>query len=250
MQEFVSEIKKRLNILYDVDDTYEISKNKVTFTVNGNDVQIQKDNDKESKKKKIIITHTDMFPYAFYLDNDKFAEKEVIGAVNSIDCFYTELLGLDPVKQSLCSRYNALKWALLPCFVTNFSDEKEITKVQEELLNYLAYEIVNKKDSSNELLIYLSCQDIETDREDKFFLFAAGLDKLTIYLINYDTENNKLLDSEEEIESYDFPYDKYPDQIMLSAVKKLIKKYYNFNIYQAEFNEDIINEVEEENTEE
>lgn len=246
MRDFVSEIKNRLSILYKVDDTYKVSKNKVTFTVNDNEVLIKKDNDKKADKKKIIMTHTEMFPYAFYSKHgDEYTEDELIGAVNAIDGFYTELLGLDPVGQSLCSRYNALKWALLPCFVTNFSDEEEIKNVQAELLNYLAYEIVNKNYDNDNLLIYLSCQDVETDKEDKIFLFAAGLDKLTVYLIDCDYETGQIKDLEEEIEHYEFPYSKYLDQTMLSAVKKIVKKYYNFKVCNVTFNDDISEKIEE-----
>lgn len=239
LSDFVKEVTRRLSYLYEVDATCKVGKNKVSFVVEGNEVLIEKNRDKDTNQKKVIITYTEMFPYAFYTDDEDFntySEKEVIGVVNGIDMFYTEKLGLDPVKQCICSRYEALKWALLPCFITDFTNKNQVKMAQEEILGLLSYEALHQKDTNCEnLLFYFTAQDVDTDLENKVFLFSAGIDKLTLYLLDY--TDGVLEDNVEKIKSIEFEYGKYPGKSMLTAAKKHLKNHYNFRMCSVKFNE-------------
>ena len=244
--QFIGEVKKRLAPIYSVDDTYIVSKNKITFTVNNHEFILNKDKDKTSNKRKIIIESAeteDMFPVAFNIDDAlKFKEDMILKTVQSIDEYLMEKAGY-PNYYAICNKYNAIKWALLPCYVVDFTDTEVINKTQAELLSYTAYEAFKTTNEDDRIKVLFIAKNVETDEDDRAFMFVFSNDKLSLYSLKF--KDGVLYDNEEdsEIGEYNFSYVDYPDNSMMTIVKKILKPYYDFRMYEVKFSENI--ELEE-----
>jgi len=241
LAQLAQEISRRLSPIHKVGSDFVTGKNKITFTVNDVDVIINKDKD-ENGNKRTIVECRDMFPCSFYNENTnavKYTEAEVIRIVNHIDRYFIEKLGFDPDVSAICTKYIALKWALLPFFVTDFKDEESISKVQEEILNLLSFKafsgITEIEDFKNILLCFTG-RNINTDIEDKAFILTADSEKITVFVVNYKdgilTGDN---DEDENIKQYLFKYSDFFESQNLSAVKKILKTHYQFKLCDIVF---------------
>lgn len=251
IQQMVAEVKKRLGIIHCVDDRYDVGRNKIMFNLNKSTVTIHRD--KEENIKKTIVECEEMFPCAFIDENSnasKYSEKEVIKIVNSLDTYFMETAGYDnPVRTAICSKYNSLKFALLP-FFCDFSSKESIEDAQNQVLDILSYEVFNEESNTvtagiDEVLICYIGKNTITDVRDKVFYVLAGLEKLDIFIIPY--ENGKLIeDNDESIKTYQFRYDEYTGQQICSVVKKVIKTHYAFINCKINFVSSVVTEEDQE----
>ena len=259
-QQYVSEIKRRLGYVHQVDDTYIVSKNLVQFKVNGVDIFMHKDKDPDTGILKTIIETTheytededNMFPCSFENAQAKnFVEEEVVAAVNALDRHFIEKIGLDPDHQAICSMYNSIKYALLPCFVTDFTETEYVEKVQQEILYLLSHEAIAQSQYTEKgiTLCFLG-KNIDTDIYDKAFVFLCTDTELKIYIVNYDGKISITSVEDKNIKEYTLKYADYQNNGMTLAVKKILKTHYAFQLQEIVFNDDQEKEIVEEKTKE
>jgi hypothetical protein len=248
-QQLVSEIMNRLRLVHDVSEDYVIGKNKISFTINGQEATLNKC--KEGNVKQTILECGYMFPCAFINSNDKkYTELEKLKLIQALDEYFIKEIGLNPKKASICNRSLALQQALLPFEATLKIKEELINEAQTDILNDLAYEAFHPESFNNTenddiedgiIFCYIG-RRIDTDVEDKAFIFIARPLELDFYIVNY--ENGKLTgynDKDENIKQYNFPYHEYDN--LSVKIRKLVKNYYEF------YRQDIKYEQKEEDEE-
>ena len=249
-KDFVKEVQNRLSIIHKIEG-YEIGKNRITFFMNNAMVIIRKNKDDETKTRKTIISCSEMFPCVIKNDYNgslKYNAADVNQAVNALDSYFMEELGLNPTKSAICSRYQYLKYMLLPFIVTH-DDANKIKEVQEDILFDLIYEGSNNESCTSQsgangtLMTYIG-KNIDTDKVDAAFIIIAESDKLNLFIVRY--ENNQLIgdnDDDEYIKHYEIPYAKYPEISGVSLIRKLSKTHYafkraDFKFLQETFSDD------------
>ena len=253
-QNYVKEIMSKLSLIHNVNN-FTVEKNRISFIMNSKTVIVRKDKDKTNPlTKKIIVTCEDMFPCAFRLeksDKFKFYDKEINIVVNALDSYFMELIGYPLIEKSaICTRYDFLKWALLPFFIYVYNDEEEINSVQNDILEYLIYSFTSEESNtlkSNDIYGTVICftgKNTETDIEDCAFIIIASSFEATIFAVRL--ENGKLVgydDKDEDIPTYKFKYENYTNSQIPALIKKIIKNYYSFKVcnlnYLVEEDEDI-----------
>ena len=242
--QYIDEIKKRLSILHVVDDTYVVSKNVVKFKVDGVELYLHKDKDPDTGILRTIIEscHTyeedeDMFPCSFVNAQAKnFIESEVVAAVNAIDRHFMEKIGYDPDHFAICSMYNSMKYGLLPCVATDYSDEEYVAKIQSEILSLLSYEAINQSQYTEKgvTLCFLG-KNVETDKEDKCFIFLCTDTEVTLFIVDYTDSISITSVDDENIKSYTFKYGDYQGMGLTNAIKKVLKTHYAFALQSIVF---------------
>lgn len=256
-KDFVKEVQNRLSIIHKIEG-YEIGKNRITFLMNNAVVIIRKNKDDETKTRKTIISCSEMFPCV--IENDyngslKYDAADVDQVVNALDSYFMEELGLNPAKSAVCSRYQYLKYMLLPFIVTH-DDVNKIKEVQEDILFDLIYEgtenesCTNQSEVNGTLMTYTG-KNIETDKVDAAFIIIAESNKLNLFIVRY--ENGQLIgdnDDDEYIKHYEIPYAKYPEVSGVTAIRKLSKTHYafkraDFKFLQETFSDDNNGEIVE-----
>lgn len=236
-QDFVREVQNRLSIMHKIEG-YEVGKNRITFLMNGATVTIRKNKDSETKTRKTIISCAEMFPCVIKNDYEgslKYTNEDVDIAVNSLDSYFIEELGLNSVKSAICSRYYYLKDMLLPLMVYyDLRQPGEIDKAREDILFNLIYEGTELGSCTNEsnvngTLIAFIGKNINTDKNDRAFIIIAEAYKMTLFSVRY--RNGQLTgdnDNDEDIEQYEILYHKYCDITGVALIRKLTKTHYAF----------------------
>ena len=236
-QDFVREVQNRLSIMHKIEG-YEVGKNRITFSMNGATVTIRKNKDTETKTRKTIVSCAEMFPCVIKNDYDgslKYTNADVDLAVNSLDSYFIEELGMNPVKSAICSRYHYLKDMLLPLMVYyDLKKPGEINKAREDILADLVFEGTEPESNTNEsnvngtLMAFIG-KNINTDKNDRAFIIVAEAYKMTLFSVRY--HNGQLTgyeDSDEDIDFYEIPYNKYCDVTGVALIRKLTKTHYAF----------------------
>jgi hypothetical protein len=251
-QQLAEAVMEKLKLVHTISTSYVVGKNKITFEINGKEAIINKC--KEGNVKQTILECDYMFPCAFINSNDKkYTEREKMLLVQALDEYFTEEIGLNPKKASICNRCSAIQQALLPLEATLQIQEEIINATQEDILADLCYEAfspcsfnnVENKDMEDGLLFCYVGRKIETDEEDKAFIFISRPLELEFFIVNY--KDGKLIgynDKDESIKHFIFPYWEYPDNLHIK-IRKLIKNYYQFKKQDIKY-ETIEEEVNEE----
>lgn len=245
-KDFVKEVQNRLSIVHEIEG-YEIGKNRITFLMNNAMVIIRKNKDEETKTRKTIISCSEMFPCV--IENDyngglKYDAADIDQAVNALDSYFMEELELNPAKAAICSRYQYLKYMLLPFIVTH-DDDNKIKEVQENILFDLIYEGIDSESCTSQsevngtLMAYIG-KNIDTDKVDAAFIIIAEATKIDLFIVRY--ENGQLIgdnDEDEYIKHYEIPYAKYPEISGVSLIRKLTKTHYAFKRAFFKFSQEV-----------
>lgn len=252
-KEFVQEVMSKLQLMHDVSDI-NVGKNKVCFGINNTEVTIRKNRDSEVKKQKTIISCCEMFPFVVYNAYEgapKYNQIDVLNTVNAIDSYFMSELGYEPERSAICSRYDSLKFLLLPFFIVDYKEHDTISAVWEKVLDLLVYDFANQKNHPNgfngTVLSFIG-KALETD-EEKAFILLSDAHHLQVFAV--DCKDGKLVGYEsddDKIEHIEVEYGKFSDTELVSIMKRFIKKYYGFQYCELSFDpEDIIEKEEEKN---
>ena len=249
---FIEAVKLKLSPVHSIGKTVPIGKIRYSFEVDGISIVLLKNKEKDKKtgniKRKTIVTCSDMFPAVIYNpDPDDFLydDKNVNYVVDSIDAYLMELVGYDSVKAAICSRYDVLKWLLLPIYIYNFKDQEAIATVQSNILYELIYSYCNENSSTNQwknndkgtLLCFIG-KNMDTDKQDRAFIVISQAQCTNIFVVRY--ENNKLIgidDPDKEIAHYIIQHE-YNELQYVNIFKKILKNYYDFSEYSLSFSDD------------
>lgn len=103
---------ERLSVIHNTEKNITTGKNKLCFTVNGEDFELIKSVDKVTGNRKTIlegVTNT-MKPVVLYQDDsDRFTDKDIVTVTVNLDRYFVNEKLLFPRKYAICNRYYYVK---------------------------------------------------------------------------------------------------------------------------------------------
>lgn len=267
-QKFISTVQERLAPVYG-DSTYlEVGKNKILFDVsNCLQFRLDKAREKTNNKRQSFIeclSFDDMSPCVINHDSTltdfKYFERDIYNAVDTLDSYIIQKLGKTR-DSAICADYSILKWALLPMFMSDTTNEELVKETQQKILELLAAEITDetsvdknsKQDKKFARIFSFLARDVNTDEVDTLILFYPNNSQLNVYKVKL--VNGKISDNDKDLLYYEYIQDDYPEITLTTAIKKLFREHYDFKLSNAKFQlthtgKENGNEEEEELTEE